>query len=369
MSTRVGIIGGGQLGRMLALAGEPMGMRFVVLDPTPGVSAGQVCEQIVADYDDEIALAKLAESCDVVTYEFENVPDHAARFLEGHATVHPPSGALQVAQDRVEEKRLFAALEIPTPDSMPISTEGDLAAGLEKLGAPAVVKTRRLGYDGKGQAVLRSAEDVAVAWQHVHESPSILESFLEFDREVSIIGARGRDGATAFYPLVENHHRDGILRLSLAPAPSTPPELQALAEGYLSRLLERLDYVGVLALELFQIGGRLLANEMAPRVHNSGHWTIEGAETSQFEQHLRAICGLPLGSTATRGHSAMLNVIGAHVDAAEMLARPGVHLHDYGKEPREGRKLGHLTIRDDDPEQVRDLVADLRPRVGFADEC
>ena len=366
---QIGIVGGGQLGQMLALAAEPLGMGVRTLDPSPDAPAGQVCELIVADYNDELALTKLADGADVVTYEFENVPDHAARFLAERVAVYPPPGALQVAQDRVAEKMAFEGADIPVPETAAVSTQGDLAEALGRIGTPAILKTRRLGYDGKGQSVLRSSGDIERAWQHVHEAPSILESFLEFDREVSIIGVRGREGEMAFYPLVENHHREGILRLSLAPAPQVTPELQAHAEEYLTRLFEKLDYVGVLALELFQLGDRLLANEMAPRVHNSGHWSIEGAETSQFENHIRAVAGLPLGSTASVGHSAMLNVIGSPVDPDQVLGRPGVHLHDYGKEPRPGRKLGHITIRDDDPERVLEQVAELRHLVGFAEQC
>jgi len=366
---QIGIVGGGQLGRMLALAAEPMGIACRVLDPTPGVSAGQVCEQIVGDYDDTARLAELADGCDVVTYEFENVPDHAARWLGEHVPVFPPAHALQTSQDRVAEKSLFRELGIETTDFEPVTTQGDVAAALERLGAPAVLKTRRMGYDGKGQSRLSGADDIAVAWQRVHEAPSILESFIGFDRELSIVAARGRDGEEKCYPLVENEHRDGILRLTQAPAPQLTAELQAKAEGAIRKLMDELDYVGVLTLELFQVGGRLIANEMAPRVHNSGHWTIEGAVTSQFEQHVRAVAGLPLGSTAPRGYSAMLNVIGAHPVMADVLAVEGAHLHDYGKEPRSGRKLGHVTVCADDRDTLMQAVARLRPIVGFAESC
>ena len=224
---------------------------------------------------------------------------------------------------------------------------------MEALGTLAVVKTRRLGYDGKGQRIIQQATDVQAAWNTLQGQPLILESFVPFDREVSLLSVRGRDGETAFYPLVENYHYRGILRRSNAPAPATSPELQAQAEAYGKRVLEALDYVGVLAIEFFQQDGRLLANEMAPRVHNSGHWTIEGAETSQFENHLRAVLGLPLGSTAPRGHAVMLNLIGTIPESTAVLEAGNTHLHLYAKEPRPGRKLGHITLRGDDADTVR----------------
>jgi 5-(carboxyamino)imidazole ribonucleotide synthase len=341
----VGIMGGGQLGRMLALAGYPLGLRFRTLDLSPDVPAGQMTELMVADFNDTDALKRFARGLDVVTYEFENVPVDSARFLERRVLVYPPSVALEVGQDRLSEKTFFQKLGIPTPPFVRVDTWDELKESINNIGLPAVLKTRRFGYDGKGQFVLRKTEDAALAWQSLGGVPLIYESFIPFEREVSMIAARGRSGDTAFYPIVENHHKDGILRHSLCPAPGASSGFQAEAEDYAARALEALNYTGVLAIEFFQKEGHLLANEMAPRVHNSGHWTIEGADTSQFENHLRAIIGLPLGSTATTGYSGMLNLIGTIPERRAVLSVPGAHLHLYGKSARPNRKLGHVTIR------------------------
>jgi len=329
---------------MLALAGYPLGIPCTMLDPSPDSPASQVAPSIQAPFDDHEALARLAEGVDVVTYEFENVPIEAVRFLREIVPVYPPPVALEVAQDRASERSLFHAVGLPTAPHRVVATLDELGAAVERLGTPAVLKTRRLGYDGKGQATIHDPLMAEDAWRSIGEGPAIVERFVEHDRELSILGARGADGETAFYPLVENHHRDGILRLSLAPAPGLTPALQATAEGFARAVMDRLAYVGVLAIELFQVGEDLLGNEMAPRVHNSGHWTIEGAETGQFENHLRAVTGLPLGSTRARGASAMVNLIGSIPGTAGVAAVPGAHLHLYGKEPRPGRKLGHVTI-------------------------
>jgi len=362
----IGIVGGGQLGRMLALSGVPLGFRFRVLDPSPAAAASVVAQQIVGDYDDPAGIARLADGADVVTYEFENVPVEAARKLATHVPVYPPPEALEAAQDRLAEKMLFERIGIPVHAYTTVDSVGELRAALDHVGLPALVKTRRLGYDGKGQVIVRRASDAAEAWVAVGGQPSLVETLVDFDREVSILAVRACDGETSFYPLVENHHRQGILRLSIAPAPDLPPELQAAAEMYAARMLDELDYVGVLAIELFQVGAHLLANEMAPRVHNSGHWTIEGAETSQFENHIRAVAGLPMGSTAVRGQAAMLNIVGRSPQPDEVLAVPGAHLHLYGKPPRPGRKLGHVTARVNDPHELTAAVARLRslPGVG-----
>ncbi len=341
----VGIVGGGQLGRMLALAGYPMGLSFRLLDPAPEACAGAVAPLVVGAYDDPGALARLVEGAAVLTYEFENVPVEAVRAIEDRTPVFPPPAALEVGQDRLAEKVLFTELGIPTPRFLPVDGPQDVRTALAEIGSPLVLKTRRLGYDGKGQVVIRDREGAEEAFARLGGVPCIAESYVDFARELSILAVRGRDGSVLTYPLVENRHREGILRVSIAPAPGTTPGLQARAEGYACAVMERLGYVGVLAIELFECGGELLANELAPRVHNSGHWTIEGAETSQFENHLRAICGMPLGRTDPVGVSAMVNIIGRRVDAAEVLAVPGAHLHDYGKAPRPGRKLGHVTIR------------------------
>ena len=356
----VGMLGAGQLGRMLALAGYPLGMRFRFLDPTPGSPASHMAEQLVASYDDFSLLERFSEGLQVVTYEFENVPVDAALSISRRVPVYPPPQALSVSQDRLTEKTFFTGLGIATPPFAAVDTYEDLQAALVKLGLPAVLKTRRLGYDGKGQAVLRGADDIDAAWQAPGGQPLILEGFVPFERELSILAVRGLDRTTFFYPLVENHHREGILRLSLAPAPDLTPMLQAEAESYAIRVLDALEYVGVLAIELFQVDGHLLANEMAPRVHNSGHWTIEGAETSQFANHLRAITGLPLGSTEPLGYSAMLNLIGTLPNPSDVLRVAGAHLHLYGKEPRPGRKLGHITLRADDPSVLAERLSRMQ---------
>ena len=352
---RVAIVGGGQLGRMLVQAGEQLGVACVTLDPAADSPAAQVGPSIVGGYDDATALATLVDGADVLTYEFENVPVDAMRALAG-PPVLPPPAALEAAQDRIAEKTLFTEVGLPVPTFAAVEDSASLTIAVDAVGLPAVLKSRRFGYDGKGQAVLRSAELSEDAWRAVGEVPSILEAFVSFDRELSIVAVRAADGELRCYPLVENHHREGILRTSYAPAPDLAHELQVAAEGHARAVAERLGYVGVFAIELFQAGGTLLGNEIAPRVHNSGHWTIEGAETSQFENHLRAVCGLPLGDVGVRGHVAMVNVIGQEPDAAAILAIPGTHLHSYGKQARPGRKLGHVTLLADDPETLQARV-------------
>jgi len=313
----VGVIGGGQLGRMLALAGIPLGLSFRFLDPAADAPAGEVGELLVGAYDDPELLDELADGAAAVTYEFENVPVEAAR----RVGAIPDAAALEAAQDRLAEKQLFRRLGIPTAR---IDDE------VERF--PALLKTRRLGYDGKGQRLVETRPG--------SDPEYVLEERVDFDRELSLLAVRGREGDTRFYPLIENVHEDGILRTSRAPAADAP---QAEAEEYGMRILDALGYVGVLALELFDVGGRLLANEVAPRIHNTGHWTIEGAQTSQFENHLRAMLGLPLGSTESRS-SLLVNLIGSVPHAEHVLAIPGAHLHLYGKAPRQGRKLGHVTL-------------------------
>ncbi len=350
----VGILGGGQLARMLALAAYPLGLRCRVLDPSREACAGQVAELIQGGYNDPEPLTQLARQAELVTFDFENVPVRAARFLAQQVPVYPPPRALEVAQDRLLEKGLFQELGIPTPRHMAVDSWAQLQTAVAQIGLPAMLKTRRFGYDGKGQQLLRDAGDVARAWELLGAVPLLLEERVAFEREVSMLVARGRDGEIAFYPLVENRHEEGILRLSLAPCEVTPWQRQA--QDYAARVIDRLDYVGILAIEFFVVAGRLLGNEMAPRVHNSGHWSIEGAETSQFENHLRAITGLPLGSTRAVGYSAMVNFIGELPAPARVLGVPGAHLHDYGKSPRSGRKVGHATLRADTPDGVqRDL--------------
>ena len=350
---RVGVLGGGQLGRMLALAGYPLGVRFRHLGSPQDTSAGEVAEQVTAAYEDTAALERFADGLDVVTYESENVPLDAARALSEHVTVQPSLAALEASQDRLNEKLTFAQLGIPTAPYAQVDTFEQLEEAAARTDYPCVLKTRRLGYDGKGQFVLRRPDELNMAWERLHASGLILEGLVPFDRELSIIAVRGKTGETFFYPLIENHHADGILRYSYAPAPDTSDELQSMAEDYATRVLDALDYVGVLAIELFQVGAQLIANEMAPRVHNSGHWTIEGAETSQFENHIRAILGYPLGATTPVGHSAMINLIGAIPPVPHILENRDAHLHLYGKSARPGRKLGHITLRSDDPTDLK----------------
>ncbi|QJW99731.1 5-(carboxyamino)imidazole ribonucleotide synthase [Frigoriglobus tundricola] len=342
---KLGILGGGQLGRMIALAGYPLGAASTVLEPAAGSSAAQVCGQIAGEFDDHRALYELAKVSDVVTFEFENVPVESARWLAERVPVYPPPRALEVSQERLAEKRFFQSLGIPTPPFAGIESEDDYRTAVIEIGLPAVLKTRRFGYDGKGQAVIRTPADADAAWQRLGGRPLILEGFVPFDRELSIIAVRGRNGQIVTYPLIENTHIDGILHRSIAPAPDLGEELTERAAEFASRVLTELEYVGVLTIEWFQDGPRLLANEMAPRVHNSGHWTIEGALTSQFENHARAVGGLPLGRTDAVGFSAMYNFIGTVPQAAAVLANPDAHLHLYGKSSRPGRKVGHVTLR------------------------
>jgi 5-(carboxyamino)imidazole ribonucleotide synthase len=355
----IGILGGGQLGYMLALAGYPLGLRFRFLDPSPEAPVGRIAHRVTAEFTDEQALDKFAHGLQVVTYEFENVPVQAARFLAERVPVYPAAVALEEAQDRRREKRLFQRLGIPTTEFAEVSNPGEFEAALKQVGLPSVLKTCRLGYDGKGQWLLRTGAEVEKARRELPEVSLILEKFVAFTRELSIIGIRSRTGETAFYPLIENHHRDGILRLSLAPAAHVSPLLQEVAEGYARKILETLDYAGVICLELFDSDGKLLANEIAPRVHNSGHWSIEGASTSQFENHLRAILGMPLGSTATIGYSAMVNLIGELPESNEVLRVTNAHLHLYGKTARPGRKLGHVTLRAETFAELQRRLVDL----------
>ena len=339
---RLGIIGGGQLGRMLAQAAIPLGVRCTVLEPGDAPAAA-VAHQLKAEYGDQAAGAALAEASDAITYEFEHLPLAAVRAIAEQRPVLPDPRALAACQDRLVQKAFLSGLGIPTAPWAPLTNPDELAAAAT-VGRPIVLKTARDGYDGKGQRVVHDPARLAVAWQELGGTRCVAEGFVPFEREVSIVAVRGRDGDTACYPVVENRHTGGILRLTLAPAPGLTPALQDQAEDLARRMLDAFAYVGVLTVELFQVGDRLVVNELAPRVHNSGHWTIEGAECSQFENHVRAVLGLPLGSTATRGPAAMLNCIGTMPDAAAVLAVPGAHLHDYHKAPRAGRKLGHITV-------------------------
>ena len=349
--TTVGILGGGQLARMLALSGAPLGLRFLVMDNVSDACAGQFAPMVVGDYRDDAALSEFASRVDVATFDFENVPAESAQWLSERVPVFPNPGALATAQDRLAEKTLFRELNIPVPPFAPIDTREQLDAALADIGTPCILKTRRLGYDGKGQFRIKSPADADAAWDALGAQASkvglILEGFVHFQRELSVVAVRGRDGEFRAWPLTENWHVDGVLSASLAPA-RVDSALGEIAYDYARRLGEAMDYVGVFALELFCRDGELLANELAPRVHNSGHWTIEGSETSQFQNHLRAVLGLPLGDTRMVGLACMLNWIGEMPDALPMLREPGGHWHDYGKLPREGRKVGHATLRADD---------------------
>jgi len=348
----IGVLGAGQLARMLALAGIPLGFKFLYVDPSHSSPASLLGEQIVAPFEDATALQKLVDSSDLITYEFENIPVSVVRKLAHTRSVFPPPIALESSQDRLLEKQFFNQHGIETAPFYPVDDQPSLEQAIAVLKLPLILKTRRFGYDGKGQFLVKSLEDAITAFNQLGQKGIIAEGFVKFDRELSCIAVRGIDGATFFYPLVENFHHEGILRLSLAPAQVHATDLNLQASAQVGRILQALDYVGILAVEFFEKEGKLIANEMAPRVHNSGHWTIEGAETSQFENHIRAVAGLPLGDPKPRGFSAMINIIGSMPDAAKVLQIPGAHLHDYGKEPRAGRKLGHLTIRADSLEEL-----------------
>jgi len=354
---KIGILGGGQLARMLALAGYPLDLGFVVLEPAPDACAAPLAGHIQAAYDDPGALAQLAAEVELVTYEFESVPATAVEQLGMSLPVFPPANSLATARDRNHEKNLFRELGIETAPFAKVHDLQTLQRAVGQIGFPAVLKTRTLGYDGKGQQVLRAGDDLQAAWKAIGQAPAILEGLIEFDREVSIIAVRSVSGEMAFYPLAENVHEEGILRLSTCLHGDSH---QPLAEDYAKRVLERLDYVGVLAIEFFQLGSYLLANEMAPRVHNSGHWTIEGAETSQFENHLRAILGLPLGGTAAVEHAAMINLIGELPDVPAILGLKNTHLHLYGKAPRVERKVGHITVRETSEQALQERLLQLK---------
>lgn len=340
----IGVLGGGQLARMLALAAHPLGVRIRVYEPEADPPAAAVAEHVRGEYDDADRLDAFARGLAVATYEFENVPETAAARVASAVPLRPSIRGLVATQDRVAEKRLLRDLDVPTTAFSAVDDGAGVDDAVARVGLPAVWKARRHGYDGRGQMVVRTREDARAAWAAFGRVPLVAERLVEFRRELSLVCVRGLDGDVRFYPLVENQHADGILRTTLAPADAAPA-LRDAAEAYAHRVLHALDYVGVLTLEMFDTGTGLLVNELAPRVHNSGHWTIEGAVTSQFANHVRAILGLPLGSTAPFGPAVMVNLIGALPAAAALLALPDTHLHLYGKAPRPKRKLGHVTAR------------------------
>lgn len=364
----VGVLGGGQLARMLALAAIPLGVDFLVVDKATDPCAAHVAPLLAADWDDYEALAGFVERVDVATFDFENVPAETADWLTAHTRVAPGSRALSVAQDRLAEKTLFGEIGLPTPTYVAVDTRDELDQALASVGAPAVLKTRRMGYDGKGQFRLKSAADADAAWSALGVSAArhglILEAFVPFDREVSVIAVRGSDGDFRTWPLTQNWHRDGVLSLSLGPAPDVAG-IEAQAFAHARALAEHLDYVGVFALELFVKDGQLLGNEMAPRVHNSGHWTIEGAHTSQFENHVRAVLGWPLGDTGLRQPSVMFNWLGELPDPAPVLATTEGHWHDYGKAARPGRKVGHATLCAPDATTLAERIRTLADAIGW----
>lgn len=356
----LGILGGGQLARMLALAAAPLGVKTLVVDSAPDACAGQVSPLRLADWSDYAALEKFAAEVDVVTFDFENVPADTAHWLAERVAVFPNPRALAVAQDRLAEKTLFRECGLQTPAFESVDTREDLDRALAAIGAPSILKTRRLGYDGKGQFRIKQMSDADAAWEALGANAHglILEAFVPFERELSVLAVRTREGDFHVWPLTQNWHTDGVLSLSLAPAPNVGA-LQARAETLARTLAERLDYVGVFALELFVKDGELLGNEMAPRVHNSGHWTIEGAITSQFENHVRAVLGLPLGDTSAHGFSVMFNWIGDLPDATPVLQTADGHWHDYGKQPRTGRKVGHATVRAADTKTLAARIGEI----------
>lgn len=345
----IGILGGGQLGRMLALAAAKLGLRCHVFAPNPDSPAFDVVHRVSNhDYSDTEALDRFAADVDVVTYEFENVPAETALFLSARKPVLPDPKVLATTQDRLFEKTFVASLGIDTPRFVAVDSAADLAPALEAIGRPAVLKTRRFGYDGKGQILIRDAVDPEVAWREIGGQPAILEAFVPFEKEISVVAARGQDGRVVCFDVTENEHRDHILKVSRAPA-AVSAEIAAEALAIARRIAEAFDYVGVLAVEMFVFapGGqpKILVNEIAPRVHNSGHWTLDGASVSQFEQHIRAIAGWPLAEPLRFGRVEMTNLLGAEIDDyARWLAMPRTSVHLYGKTTvREGRKMGHVT--------------------------
>jgi 5-(carboxyamino)imidazole ribonucleotide synthase len=361
---RVGIVGAGQLGRMLALSGYPLGIRCLFLDRSADTPGAQVAPSLIGELEDPALLSELATRSDVVTFDWENISGAALKPLEKITRVRPPRAALEVSQDRLAEKALFTRLKIPVAAHAAVASRAELLQAAHNIGLPGVLKTRRLGYDGKGQFVLRELEDVEPAWAAIGGADLIYEKFQDFSREVSLIGARSAAGKIVFYPLSANTHAGGILRYSVAPFSSA--QLERSARTYLKRVMSALGYIGVLTIEFFVVKGRLVANEMAPRVHNSGHWSIEGCVTSQFENHLRAVCDMPLGSTRALGSTAMINFLGLMPPRDKLLAIEGLAYHDYGKTPRPGRKLGHCTILRGSPKERDAALANALKLIKWA---
>ena len=363
---KVGVLGAGQLGRMLALAGYPLGLEFCFYDRDPKACAGDLGKLLVGEFDDMEKLKAFAQQVDLVTVEFENIPVSALKQVSQFVPVYPNPDAVNVAQDRYSEKQFFKSLGIPTARFDAIDNVEQLAEILTTRNETLVLKSRRFGYDGKGQLLLDPSSSAAKAWVSLGRVPLIAEQCMRFNREVSIIAARNRQGDVRFYPVIENLHEKGILKRSRV---SLNDNLQSKAEDYAQQVLEELGYIGVVTLEFFDVNGELVVNEMAPRVHNTGHWTIEGAATSQFENHLRAMLGYPLGDPGARADCLMFNIIGEKPDIELLLKIPGLHLHGYGKKPRPGRKLGHVTLLDSTEQNVMAVqdVIDRRHETNLLD--
>jgi len=358
----VGILGGGQLARMMALAGYPLGMRFVFYDPDPQACAGQVGPLITAEYDDTKALDDFMQQVDVVTFDFENVPVSTVRYVQQRRPVYPDPAVLEISQDRLLEKRFFQKLGLPVGQFFPVNSYSELAFGAKSYEFDGFLKTRRLGYDGKGQFRINAGADLKAIWEQAKGQKLVLEQRVPFEREISVITVRHGDGELSQYAVTENKHNNGVLATSTAPARYTENCQQAKAHA--RKIAEALEYVGVLVVEFFETPDGVLINEMAPRVHNSGHWTIEGALTSQFENHLRAVCGWPPGGTDSWGYAAMLNWIGSVPNIARMPKQAHIHHHLYGKAPRAGRKVGHTTITADDPANLQRKVVNFAKQLS-----
>lgn len=362
MTPTIGILGGGQLARMMALAGYPLGFKFVFFDPNKNACAGQVGPLTVAGYDNQVAVEEFCQQVDFVTLDFENVPVETVRQIAKKKPVFPSPDVLAIAQDRLLEKEFCHSIAVPTADFEPINSVSELKFAARKYDFSAILKTRRMGYDGKGQFMIQSEQDINQIPGDVFNNDLILEKRVAFEREVSVIVARTQSGDMKTWPLCENKHKDGILTTTMVPA--KPHDLDKKAFEYAVKMAESLNYVGVMVVEFFQTKDSVMVNEFAPRVHNSGHWTIEGAHTSQFENHLRAGLDLPLGDTGMQGMAAMLNWIGAFPDKIHHITDTGLHWHVYGKKAKPGRKIGHATLTAPDPQQLHDKILQLVNRLG-----